>query len=58
MYNIELIVYNRRIIFFTKKFVKMLMLFRKGLETKHFKMAKESGKGANSYKLGENATKV
>merc|ERR1712042_26563 len=31
---------------------------KKGLETGHFKMAKESGKGANSYKLGEVATKA
>merc|ERR1711862_977998 len=31
---------------------------KKGLGTGHFKMAKESGKGANSYKLGEVATKA
>ena len=28
---------------------------RKGVESGHFKMAKESGKGANSYKLGDTA---
>merc|ERR1711973_184476 len=40
----------------SKHYIKAAL--KKGLETKHFKMAKESGKGANSYKLGETATKT
>ena len=30
-------------------------MYRKGVETGHIKMAKESGKGSNSYKIGDAA---
>ena len=36
-------------------FCFICVMYRKGVETGHLKMAKESGKGSNSYKIGDAA---